>query len=58
MEKCQEGGILDRCNHICNFEIKDVGWDNGHTYYTEYDKSVFGSLDYPFSEVVSYLIGI
>lgn len=52
MEKCQEGGVLDRCNHICNFEIKDITWDNTHTYYTEYDQNAFGSLDYPFSEVV------
>lgn len=51
MEKCQESGVLDRCNHICNFEIKDVGWDNSHTYYTEYEQNIFGSLDYPFSEV-------
>lgn len=49
MEKSQEGDILDRCNHMCNFEIKDNTWDNSHTYYTEYDK--FGSLEYPFSEV-------
>lgn len=49
MEKCEEGDVLDRCNHICNFEIKQNAWDNSHTFYTEYDK--FGSLDYPFSEV-------
>lgn len=53
MEKCQEGGVLDRCNHICNFEIKDVAWDNSHTFYTEYDQNAFGSLDYPFSEVTN-----
>lgn len=49
MEKCHEGGLLDRCNHLCNFEIKDKAWE---THYTgELDKDVFGSLDYPFSEV-------
>lgn len=51
MEKRQEGGVLDRCNHICNFEIKDKGWDNNPAFFTEYDKTAFGSLDYPFSEV-------
>lgn len=51
MEKRQEGGVLDRCNHICNFEIKDKGWDNNPAFFAEYDKSAFGSLDYPFSEV-------
>lgn len=49
MEKCQEGGVLDKCNHFCNFEIKDAGWDVSPGAYTEYD--AFGSLDYPFSEV-------
>ncbi|XP_071052183.1 uncharacterized protein [Onthophagus taurus] len=46
------GNVLDRCNHICNFEIKEKAWENnvGTTYYTEYDKSTFGSWDYPFSE--------
>lgn len=52
MEKSQEGGLLDRCNHICNFEIKDKQlWDNNLTYYSEFHRSAFGSLDYPFSEV-------
>lgn len=51
MEKCPEGGVLDRCNHICNFEIKEKGWDNNPAFYAEYDRSAFGSLDYPFSEV-------
>lgn len=51
MEKSQQGGVLDRCNHICNFEIKDKGWDNNPAFYSEYDRSAFGSLDYPFSEV-------
>lgn len=49
MEKCHEGDVLDRCNHICNFEIKENAWDNSHTYYTD---NAFGSLDYPFSEVL------
>ncbi|RZB39312.1 hypothetical protein BDFB_010653 [Asbolus verrucosus] len=50
MEKCQEGGLLDRCNHLCNFEIKDKVWE---TNYGDFDKDVFGSLDYPFSEVIA-----
>lgn len=50
MEKCQEQGLLDRCNHICNFEIKKENWENTN-FYTEYDRDAFGSLDYPFSEV-------
>lgn len=48
MEKCQEGGLLDRCNHLCNFEIKDRIWESK---YGDLDREVFGSLDYPFSEV-------
>lgn len=56
MEKPQEGGVLDRCNHICNFEIKDKQWENHTSYYTEYDKEVFGSLEYPFSEVCTTLL--
>lgn len=52
MEKSQEGGVLDRCNHICNFEIQEKSWDKNPAFYAEYDRSVFGSLDYPFSEVV------
>lgn len=52
MEKCHEGDVLDRCNHICNFEIKDdKPWDSNLTYYSEFHRSAFGSLDYPFSEV-------
>ena len=51
MEKCPEGGVLDRCNHICNFEIKDKSWENNPSFYLEYDRSLLGSLDYPFSEV-------
>lgn len=51
MEKCQEQGLLDRCNHICNFEIKERQWDTTTNFYTDYDKDAFGSLDYPFSEV-------
>uniref|UniRef100_A0A6P7GD01 Uncharacterized protein LOC114336598 n=1 Tax=Diabrotica virgifera virgifera TaxID=50390 RepID=A0A6P7GD01_DIAVI len=43
MEKHQEQGLLDNCNHICNFEFKEQ-------FYTEYDRDAFGSLDYPFSE--------
>ncbi|XP_017772040.1 PREDICTED: uncharacterized protein LOC108559311 [Nicrophorus vespilloides] len=52
MEKFPEGGtgVLDRCNHMCNFEIKDKGWENNPAFYSEYDRSLFGSLDYPFSE--------
>ncbi|KAJ3624422.1 hypothetical protein MTP99_018041 [Tenebrio molitor] len=50
MEKCQEGGLLDRCNHLCNFEIKDKLWE---TKYGDYEKDAFGSLDYPFSEVIT-----
>ncbi|KAF5293510.1 hypothetical protein FQA39_LY02995 [Lamprigera yunnana] len=51
MEKCHEGDLLDRCNHICNFEIKDKQpWDSNLTYYSEFHRSAFGSLDYPFSE--------
>lgn len=54
MEKNQEQGLLDRCNHICNFEIKDnKQWDN--TYYTSFDQDAFGSLDYPFSEVIFFV---
>lgn len=49
MEKCPEGGLLDKCNHLCNFEIKDRGWDNK---YEDLEKDLFGSLDYPFSEVI------
>nr|CAI5842808.1 unnamed protein product [Callosobruchus analis] len=50
MEKGQAQGILDKCNHICNFEVKKEAWE-GSNIYTEYEKDVFGSLDYPFSEV-------
>ncbi|KAF5290791.1 hypothetical protein FQR65_LT11523, partial [Abscondita terminalis] len=51
MEKCNEGDVLDRCNHICNFEIKEKEpWDSNLTYYSEFHRSAFGSLDYPFSE--------
>lgn len=53
MEKFGEAGgtsVLDRCNHMCNFEIKDKGWENNPAFYAEYERS-FGSLDYPFSEV-------
>lgn len=46
----KEEDVLDRCNHICNFEIKDKQWD-AHTHYYLDEKEVFGSLDYPFSEV-------
>ncbi|VEN62125.1 unnamed protein product [Callosobruchus maculatus] len=49
MEKGQEQGILDKCNHICNFEIKKEEWE-GSNFYTEYEKDFFGSMDYPFSE--------
>lgn len=45
----EEPGVLDKCNHYCNFEIKDRGWEPSNFF--EYDKSAFGSLDYPFSEV-------
>lgn len=51
MEKCQEGGVLDKCNHFCNFEIKDKGWGNEPVFYPDYERNAFGSLDYPFSEV-------
>ncbi|XP_045476143.1 uncharacterized protein LOC123681860 isoform X2 [Harmonia axyridis] len=52
VEKRTAGDILDRCNHICNFEIKEKLWDNQHTtFYSEYDRDVFGSLEYPFSEI-------
>ncbi|KAJ8957445.1 hypothetical protein NQ318_004925 [Aromia moschata] len=51
MEKCQEQGLLDRCNHICNFEIKEKQWEANAGFYTDYDKDTFGSQDYPFSEV-------
>ncbi|KAJ8923199.1 hypothetical protein NQ315_001753 [Exocentrus adspersus] len=51
MEKCQEQGLLDRCNHICNFEIKDTTAN----FYTEYDRDALGSLEYPFSEVTCML---
>ncbi|XP_044759927.1 uncharacterized protein LOC123317449 isoform X1 [Coccinella septempunctata] len=51
VEKRTAGDILDRCNHICNFEIKEKLWDNQHTtFYSEYDRDIFGSLEYPFSE--------
>ncbi|XP_044272618.1 uncharacterized protein LOC123016342 isoform X1 [Tribolium madens] len=46
MEKCPEGGLLDKCNHLCNFEIKDRMWDNKY----EFERDFYGSLDYPFSE--------
>ncbi|XP_066262727.1 uncharacterized protein [Euwallacea similis] len=45
----REEDVLDRCNHICNFEIKDKQWEPQTQYYLE-EKDVFGSLDYPFSE--------
>ncbi|XP_044759932.1 uncharacterized protein LOC123317449 isoform X2 [Coccinella septempunctata] len=52
VEKRTAGDILDRCNHICNFEIKEKLWDNQHTtFYSEYDRDIFGSLEYPFSEI-------
>lgn len=51
MEKCPEGGVLDKCNHFCNFEIKDKGWENETAFFSEYDRSIFGSMEYPFSEV-------
>ncbi|XP_044272622.1 uncharacterized protein LOC123016342 isoform X2 [Tribolium madens] len=47
MEKCPEGGLLDKCNHLCNFEIKDRMWDNKY----EFERDFYGSLDYPFSEI-------
>lgn len=51
MEKCQEQGVLDRCNHICNFEIQDnKNWVT--SFQTSVEKDAFGSLDYPFSEVI------
>ncbi|KAG5876993.1 hypothetical protein JTB14_008504 [Gonioctena quinquepunctata] len=50
MEKGQEQSLLDKCNHICNFEIKDKQWENTN-FYTDYDRDAFGSLEYPFSEV-------
>ncbi|XP_060521508.1 uncharacterized protein LOC132699063 [Cylas formicarius] len=46
----QEQDVLDRCNHICNFEIKDKTWEEQERFYRDYEKDVFGSLDYPFSE--------
>ncbi|XP_050299556.1 uncharacterized protein LOC126738327 [Anthonomus grandis grandis] len=45
----KEEDVLDRCNHICNFEIKDKTWESNTQYYLD-EKEVFGSLDYPFSE--------
>ncbi|KAJ8929800.1 hypothetical protein NQ314_017397 [Rhamnusium bicolor] len=54
MEKCHEQGLLDRCNHICNFEIKDKQWETTANFYTDYDRDAFGSLDYPFSEVIVF----
>lgn len=57
MEKHQgQTGVLDRCNHYCNFEIKDKGWENNPAFYSEYDRSAFGSLDYPFSEVFARVV--
>lgn len=46
----KEEDVLDRCNHICNFEIKDKQWEANTQYYLD-ERDVFGSLDYPFSEV-------
>lgn len=51
MEKCQEQGVLDRCNHICNFEIQD-NKNLVTTFQTSVEKDLFGSLEYPFSEVI------
>ncbi|CAG9857063.1 unnamed protein product [Phyllotreta striolata] len=49
MEKHQEQGLLDNCNHICNFDYKETPpWDN--KFYSDFDRDAFGSLDYPFSE--------
>lgn len=56
MDKCQESGLLDRCNHICNFKIEDPNWDNNMKYYSEFHRSAFGSIDYPFSEVPTCLL--
>lgn len=53
MEKHQEQGLLDNCNHICNFEFKERPWDN--KFYSEFDRDAFGSLEYPFSEVFSII---
>lgn len=57
MGKCQDEGLIDRCsNHICNLEIQDKQqWDNNLTYYSEFHRSAFGSLDYPFSEVFFFI---
>lgn len=53
MEKCPEGGLLDKY-HLCNFEIKDRIWDNKY----EFDRDMYGSLDYPFSEVIiAFVVG-
>ncbi|KAJ8979407.1 hypothetical protein NQ317_015837 [Molorchus minor] len=51
MQKFQEQGVLDKCNHICNFEIKEKQWEANTNFYADYEKDAFGSLDYPFSEV-------
>ncbi|XP_056637988.1 uncharacterized protein LOC130892386 [Diorhabda carinulata] len=48
MEKHQEQGLLNNCNHICNVDFKEKQWDD--KFYMEYDRSAFGSLEYPFSE--------
>lgn len=46
----KEEDVLDRCHHICNFEIKDKQWEANAQLYLD-ERDLFGSLDYPFSEV-------
>uniref|UniRef100_A0AAR5QDT4 Uncharacterized protein n=1 Tax=Dendroctonus ponderosae TaxID=77166 RepID=A0AAR5QDT4_DENPD len=45
----KEEDVLDRCHHICNFEIKDKQWEANTQFYLD-ERDLFGSLDYPFSE--------
>ncbi|XP_030745402.1 uncharacterized protein LOC115874391 [Sitophilus oryzae] len=46
----KEEDVLDRCHHLCNFEIRDGPWETHTQYYTDLEKEMYGSLDYPFSE--------
>ncbi|GLV34631.1 hypothetical protein CBL_09112 [Carabus blaptoides fortunei] len=47
----KEADECDKTNNVYCFEVRDIGPDGNPLTYTELDRTMFGSMDYPFSEV-------
>lgn len=47
----KEADECDKTNHVYCFEVREKGPDGNPLMYTELDRAMFGSMDYPFSEV-------